>query len=95
MTIRTPHTVHIDAQSVHGWKYSPTDTHKHLPPGSNFQPNRNAVATSLSFINTLCTRSQSILPILKENNKNHQITLSKGRIGFSSLDVVDQDEPKY
>ena len=30
-----------------------------------------------------------------ENNKNHQITLPKGRIGFSSLDVVDQDETKY
>ena len=30
-----------------------------------------------------------------ENNKNHQIRLPKGRIGFSSLDVVDQDEPKY
>ena len=30
-----------------------------------------------------------------ENNENHQITLPKGRIGLSSLDVVDQDEPKY
>ena len=30
-----------------------------------------------------------------ENNKNHQITLPKGRIGFSSLDVVDRDELKY
>ena len=30
-----------------------------------------------------------------ENNKNHQITLQKGRIGFSSLDVFDRDEPKY
>ena len=30
-----------------------------------------------------------------ENNKNQQITLPKGRIGFSSLDVVDRDEPKY
>ena len=30
-----------------------------------------------------------------ENNKNHQITLPRGWIGFSSLDVVDQDEPKY
>ena len=30
-----------------------------------------------------------------ENNKNHQITLTKGRIGFSSLDVVDRDEPIY
>ena len=30
-----------------------------------------------------------------ENNKNHQITLTKGRIGFFFLDVVDRDEPKY
>ena len=30
-----------------------------------------------------------------ENNKNHQITLPNERIGFSSLDVVDRDEPKY
>ena len=30
-----------------------------------------------------------------ESNKNHQIKLPKGRIGFSSFDVVDQDEPKY
>ena len=29
-----------------------------------------------------------------ENNKNHQITLPRGRIGFSSLDVLDR-EPKY
>ena len=30
-----------------------------------------------------------------ENNKNHQISLQKRRLGFSSLDVVDRDEPKY
>ena len=30
-----------------------------------------------------------------ENNKNHQITLPKRRIGFSCLDVVDREEPKY
>ena len=30
-----------------------------------------------------------------ENNKNDQITLPKGRIRFSSLDVVDRDESKY
>ena len=30
-----------------------------------------------------------------ENNKNHQTTLPKGRIGFSSLDISDNDEPKY
>ena len=30
-----------------------------------------------------------------ENKKIHQITLQKGRIGFSCLNVVDRDEPKY
>ena len=87
--------MYIDAKSDRCWKYSPTDTHIHFPPGSIFQRNRNAVATGLSCLNTLCTRSEGNLPILIENNKNHQITLPKGRIGFSSLDVVDQDEPKY
>ena len=95
LTIRTPHTMYIDAKSARCWNYSPTDTHIHFPPGSTFQPNGNAVATVLSFINTLCTRSGSNLPILMENNKNHQITQPKGQIGFPSLDVVDRDEPKY
>ena len=95
LTIRTPHTMCIDAKSARCWKYSPTDIHIHFPPGSIFQRNRNALATGLSFINTLCTRFESNLPILMENNKNHQMTLPKGRIGFSFLDVVDQDEPKY
>ena len=85
----------IDAKSTRCWKYSPADTHTHFPPGSIFQPNRNAVATSLSFINTLCTGSERNLPILMENNKNHQMRLPKGRIGFSSLDVVDRDGLKY
>ena len=95
LTIRTPYTMYIDAKSGRYWKYSATDTHIHFPPGSTFQPNRTAVATGLSLINTLCTRSENILRILMENNKNHQITLPKGRIGLSSLDVVDRDEPKY
>ena len=94
LTIRTLYTMCIDAKSAPCWKYLPTDTHIHFPPGSIFQPNPNAVATGLSFINTLCTRSERNLPILTENSKNHQITLSKGRIRFSSLDVVDRDEPK-
>ena len=85
----------IDAKGARCWKYLPTDTHIHFPPGSTFQPIRTAEATGLSFTNTLCTRSECNLPIMMENNKNHQITLPKGRIRFSSLDVVDQDEPKY
>ena len=84
----------IDAKSARCWKYSPTDTHIHFPRGSTFQPNRNAEATGLSFINTLCIRSDDSLPILMENNRNYQITLPKGRIGFSSLNVADRDEPK-
>ena len=95
LTIRLPYTMYIDAKSARCWKYSPGDSQTHFPPGSTFQPNRQAVSTGLSFINTLCTRSETHLPILMENNKNHQITLPRGRIGFSSLDVLDQEEPKY
>ena len=95
LTIRMPHAMHIEAKSARCWKYSPEDPHAHFLPGSTFQPNRKAVATGLSFVNVLCTQSESKLPILLENNKNHQITLSKGRIGFSSLDISDRDEPRY
>ena len=69
--------------------------YRHFPPVSKFQPNRNAVATVLSFINTLCRRSEKNLPILMENDKNHQITLPKGRIDSSSHDVANRDKPKY
>ena len=30
-----------------------------------------------------------------KNDKNHQITLAKGRIWFFYLDVLDREEPKY
>ena len=95
LTIRTPNAVHIEAKSARCWKYSAEDPHAHFPHGSSFRPNRNAVATGLSFVNVLCTQSESKLSILMENNKNHQITLPKGRIVFSSSDVSDKDEPKY
>ena len=91
-TITTPYTMCFDAKNARWWTCSPADTHTHFPPGSSFQPNQNAVATGLSFVNTLCTRSERTLPILMENNKNHQITLPNGRIGFSSFDMAD---PKY
>ena len=60
-TIRTPYAMSFDAKSAHCWKYSPTDTHIHFPPGSTFQPHRNAAATGLSYINTLCSRSERSL----------------------------------
>ena len=83
LTIRTPHAMHIEAKNARCWKYSPEDPHAHYPPGSTFYPSRNAVAMGLSFVNVLCTQSESKLPILMESDKNHQITLPKGRIGFS------------
>ena len=95
LTIRTSHAMHIEAKSARCWKYSPEDPHAHFAPESIFHRNRNAVATGLSFVNVLCTQSESKLPILKENNKNRQITLPEGRIGFSSIDASDGDEPKY
>ena len=94
LIIRLPYTMYVDAKNAHCWKYSPEDSQIHFPPGSIFQPNRQAVSTGLSFINTLCTPSERTLPILMENNKNQHITLPRGRIGFSSLDVRDGG-PKY
>ena len=92
---RTPHAMHVEAKSARCWKYSPEDPHAHFPPGSTFRPKRSAVATGLSFVNVLCTQSESKLPILMESNRNHQITLPKRRIGFSSLDVSNKDERKH
>ena len=87
--------MHIEAKSARCWKYSPENPHAPFPPGSTFHPIRNDVATGLSFVNVLCTKSESKLPILMENNKKHQNTLPKGRISFSSLDVSHKDELKY
>ena len=57
LTIRTPHTMHIEAKSARCWKYSPEDPFAQFPPGSTFHPSRNAVATGRSFVNVLCTQS--------------------------------------
>ena len=55
LNIRSPYTMCIDARSARYWKHLPKDAHIHFPPGSIFQPNRNAMATGLSFTNALCT----------------------------------------
>ena len=85
----------IDAKSVRCWKYSPEDSQIHFPPSFTFQTNRQVVSTGLCFINTLCKRSEQHLPKLMEDNKNQQIKLPRGRIGFSSVDVLGREEPKY
>ena len=93
LTIRLPYTRHVEAKSARLWKYSPGSPKSLFPPGSTFQPNRETVSTGPFFVNIICTHPQPTFPILIENNKNHQITLPKGRIGFSSLDVTDKEEP--
>ena len=95
LTVRLRYTMHVDAKSARCWKYSPEDPKSLFPPGSTFQPNREAVSPGLIFVNIICTQPEPTLPILIENNKNHQITLLKRRIGFSSLEVADKEEPKY
>ena len=95
LTIRAPYSICIETKSARCWKYLSAYTHTHFPPGSFFQPNRKAQATGLSLINTLYTRFELSLLILMKNNNIHQKTLPKGRIGFSSLDVVDRDKHKY
>ena len=64
------YTMCIDAMRARCWKYLPKDTHTHFPPGSTFQRNRNAVATGLSFIQTIYTWSERSLPTLVEITKN-------------------------
>ena len=95
LAVRLPYTMHVDAKSAKCWKYSTGDPKSLFPPGSTFQPNREAVATGLVFVIIICTQPEPTLPILIEKNKNHQKTLPRGRIGFSSLDVADKEEPKY
>ena len=95
LTVRLLHTMHVDAKSARCWKYSLGDPKSLFPPGSTFQPNREAVSTGLIFVNIICTQPEPTLPLLIEIKKNHQIMLPKGRIGFSSFGVADKEEPKY
>ena len=46
-------------------------------------------------MNVLCTKSESHLPILFENNRNHQITLNRGIIGRAIIDLQEKERPKF
>ena len=94
-TIRTPHQIHVDAKTSRDWKCSSEDKSKIFPPGTTFVPHRHYVKSGLDFVNVLCTQSEDYLPILMEDNRNHQITLNKGVFRYSSLDISDRDRPKY
>ena len=44
------YTMHVDAKSTRCWKYPPGDPKSLFPPGSTFQPNREAVSTGLCLL---------------------------------------------
>ena len=94
-TIRTPHPIHIDAKTSRVWKYSSENKSKSFPPGKTFVPHRHSVKSGLDFVDVLCAQSENYFPILMENDRNNQITLNKGVIGHSSLDISDYDRPKH
>ena len=94
-TIRTPHQIHINAKTSRLWKYSSEEKSKSFPPGTTFNTHPQSVKSGLDFVNILFTQSKNYLPILMENNRNQQITLNKGVIGYSSLGISDYDRPKY
>ena len=94
-SVRIPYSMYIEPKTTRCYKFAPENTKNSFPPGSTFLPNRKAVSTGLNFINVLCTRFEKTLPIVMENNKNHTITLVKGTIGYSMLDVIDKEIPKY
>ena len=93
-TIRTDNPICIDAETTRLRKYS-RENNRHFAPGTSFTPHKNAVKTRLSFVNVLCTKSESHLPILFENNRNHQITLNRGIIGRAIIDLQEKERPKF
>ena len=92
--IRIPHQIHIDAKTS-VYKYQPEGEQTNFASGTTFIPHQKVANSGLDFVDVLCTQSEQYLPILMENNKNHQITLDKGILGYSSLDILDFERPKY
>ena len=77
------------------YKYEPKDEQTNFAPGTTFIPHQKVANTGLDFVNVLCTQSEQYLPILMENNKNHQLILDKGILGYSALDILDFERPKH
>ena len=55
LTVRLPYIMQVDTKSARCWKYSPGVSKSLFPPGSTFQPNRQAVSTGLFSVNIICT----------------------------------------
>ena len=95
LTIRKTFTMYFDAKDAFCWKYLSDDSQFHFPPSSTLQPNRQAISSGLFFLNNLSPRREICLRILIQKFKNHQFTLHTGRIRYSSLDVLDNEELEY
>ena len=93
-TIRILHQIHIDAKTSRVYIYRPEDGQTNFAPGTILIPHQKVANSGLDFVNILCAQSEEYLPILMENNKNHQITLDKGTLGYSALDILDFEQPK-
>ena len=63
--------------------------------GTSFIPHQKVANSGLDFVKVFCTQSEQYLPNLMENNKNHQITIDKETLGYSALDILDYERPKY
>ena len=90
-----PHQIHIDAKTSLVYKYRPEVEQINFVPGTTFIPHQKVAKSGLDFVNVLCTQSEKYITILMENNKNHQITLDKGTLGYSALDILDYERRKY
>ena len=93
--IRILHQIHIDAKTSRVYKYRPEGEQIGFAPGTTFIPHQKVANSGLDFVNFLCTQSEQYLPILMEKNRNHQTILDKGKLGYSALDILDFERPKY
>ena len=93
--IRIPYQIHIDAKTSRVYIYWPEDGQTNFAPGTTFIPHQKVSNSGLDFVNILCSQSEKYLPILMKNKKNHQITLDKGTLRYSALDILDFERPKY
>ena len=94
-TVWIPHRIHVDAKTSCVYKYRPEGEQTTFAPGTTFIPHQKVANTGLDFVNILRAQSEEYLNILMEYNKNHQINLDKGILGYSAFNILDFERPKH
>ena len=92
--VKVNHPICVDAKTTRLYKHCHPDN-KHFAPGTSFTPHKDAIKSGLTFVNILCTKSEQFLPVLIENNRNHQISLNRGVIGYATRDLLEKERPKF